>query len=66
MPNSIARIRIELRYSRPKIFRRIDVPLSFTLWSLHAVIQAAFGWHGGHLWAFFLGNNDLRRLNLYG
>ena len=66
MSNSIARTRIELKYTRPKIFRRIDVPLSFTLWSMHAVIQAAFGWDGDHLWAFFLGKNDLRKLDMYG
>ena len=64
MTNRIARTRIELRYSRPKIYRRIDVPLSFTLWSMHAVIQAAFGWDQSHLWAFFLGKNDQSRLNL--
>ena len=52
MEERIARIRIELRHTKPKIWRRIDVPLSFTLTSLHEVIRAAFGWHGGHLSEF--------------
>lgn len=66
MTGSVARIRIELRYSKPKIFRRVDVPLSFTLFSLHYVIQAAFGWDGDHLWAFQLGKKDLIRLRMHG
>ncbi len=52
MADRVARIRIELRHSQPKIWRRVEVPLSYTLISLHKVIQAAFGWHGGHLFEF--------------
>ncbi|MDE0109671.1 MAG: plasmid pRiA4b ORF-3 family protein [Bryobacterales bacterium] len=52
MPERVARIRIELRGTRPRVWRRVDVPLSYTLLSLHEVIQAAFEWHGGHLWDF--------------
>ena len=52
MTERIVRIRIELRHTKPKIWRRIDVPLSYTLTSLHEVIMAAFGWHGGHMFEF--------------
>ncbi len=64
MTKRVARVRIELRYTDPKIYRRIDVPLAFNLWSVHRVIQAAFGWDGDHLWAFSLGKKDQARLGL--
>ena len=65
MTERVARMRIELRHTQPKIYRRVDVPLSFTLHSMHFVIQAAFGWDGDHLWAFQLGRKDLGRLSLH-
>ncbi len=52
MADQVARIRIELRRTKPRIWRRVDVPLSYTLISLHEVIQIAFEWHGGHLHEF--------------
>ena len=54
MPDRVARIRMELRGTSPKIWRRVDVPLSYTLLSLHEVIQAAFDWNGGHLYEFII------------
>ena len=54
MPDRVARIRIELRGTSPKIWRRVDVPLTYTLLSLHEVIQAAFDWSGGHLYEFII------------
>lgn len=53
--SQIARIRIELRHTKPRIWRRVDVPLSYTLMSLHQVIQVAFEWNGGHLFEFEAG-----------
>lgn len=48
----ITRVRMELRHLKPKIWRRVDVPLSSTLMSLHHIIQAAMGWTGSHLFEF--------------
>jgi hypothetical protein len=62
MVDRVARIRIELRHTKPKIWRRVDVPLSYTLISLHRVIQAAFGWHGGHLFEFSIGGREFSEL----
>ena len=58
MPDRVARIRMELRDTWPKIWRRVEVPIAFTLGDLHYVIQAAFDWDGDHLWGFHLGKGD--------
>jgi len=52
----VARIRIELRGLEPKIWRRVDVPLSATLDMLHEIIQVAMRWRGGHLFEFRVGD----------
>ena len=48
-------LHIELRGSKPKIWRRVLVPETITLAKLHGVIQAVFGWSGGHLHEFNVG-----------
>ena len=55
MIEPVARIRIELRDLEPKIWRRIDVPLSSTLAALHDIVQASFGWQDYHLYEFAFG-----------
>ena len=49
---AILQLRIELRGTKPKIWRRVLVPQTITLRKLHSVIRAAFGWSGGHLHEF--------------
>ena len=53
--DEIATVRIELTDSEPLIWREVEVPISLSLKTLHAVIQAAFGWENYHLWEFSLG-----------
>ena len=52
MSERIARLRIELEELEPKIWRRIDMPLSTTLEVLHEAIQMTMGWTFSHLWEF--------------
>ena len=52
MSERIARLRIELQELEPKIWRRIDMPLSTTLEALHEAIQVTMGWTFSHLWEF--------------
>ena len=52
MSERIARLRIELQELEPKIWRRIDMPLSMTLEALHDAIQMTMGWTFSHLWEF--------------
>ena len=54
-PETIATLRIDLRYSDPPIWREIEVPVAMTLKQLHAVVQAAMQWEDAHLWEFAVG-----------
>ena len=56
MTEPIARIRIELQEIEPKVFRRVDVPLSSTLLALHDIIQITFDWWNYHLFEFEVGD----------
>ena len=55
MSERVARIRIELQELEPRIRRRVDVPVSATLASLHDIIQIAMGWTDSHLYEFEIG-----------
>jgi len=55
-PSATLQLHIELRGTNPKVWRRVLVPETITLAKLHAVIQAVFGWSGGHLHEFNVGD----------
>ncbi|MFT4189826.1 MAG: plasmid pRiA4b ORF-3 family protein [Aeromicrobium sp.] len=46
------RIRLDLRYTKPPVWRRLVLPGDITLDRLHDVIQAAMGWEDCHLHRF--------------
>ena len=48
-------LRIELQEVEPLVWRRVLVPENVTLAKLHATLQGAMGWHGGHLHEFQIG-----------
>jgi len=56
MTEPVARLRIELQEIEPKVWRRVDVPLSSTLLALHDIIQVTFGWTNSHLFEFEVGD----------
>ena len=56
MSEPTVRTRIELRRIKPKIWRRIEIPISTTLSMLHEIIQVSFGWTNCHLWVFEIRN----------
>ena len=56
MTEPVARLRIELREIEPRLWRRVDVPLSSTLLALHDIIQIAVGWTDSHLFEFVIGD----------
>lgn len=45
-------LRIELLGIEPVIWRRIQIPVTYTFWDLHVAIQSAFGWNDSHLHEF--------------
>ena len=51
----IARLKVTLKDIRPPIWRRIEVPLSYSFRQLSDVIVAAFGWSNSHLHEFEIG-----------
>ena len=48
--SSIACLKVTLDEVRPKVQRRIEVPLLIRLDRLHLVLQAALGWTNSHLY----------------
>lgn len=57
------RVRVDLMYARPPIWRRLDLPGDLMLDELHVVLQVAMGWQGGHLHKFGVGAD--RRTRAY-
>jgi len=53
---AIYQFKITLKYSRPPIWRRVQVGANSTLVHLHQVIQAVMEWEDYHLWEFTLNN----------
>jgi len=52
--DNILQLYVSLEEIEPRIWRRIQVPDSFTLKQLHRVIQIVMGWQDGHLHEFIL------------
>ena len=46
---SIFQLKVRLLGVSPMVWRRLLVPMSYTLHELHGVLQAAMGWEGLHL-----------------
>ena len=56
----VLQFKIELLGVEPPIWRRIQVPESYTFWDLHVAIQDAMGWRDYHLHAFrVVGSEDV-------
>ena len=52
MPNRVYQLKISLIDITPAIWRRIQVPESYSFWDLHVAIQDATGWLDYHLHRF--------------
>lgn len=60
-PAEVLRLRLELQYVEPLIWREVDVISSTRLDELHYVIQVVMGWEDDHLWAFQAGERRFER-----
>jgi len=56
--NQVYQFRITLKGIKPPIWRRIQVPETYTFWELHLAIQNAMGWTDYHLHEFELMNPE--------
>lgn len=52
---TILQLKITLKYSKPPIWRRIQISADGTFLDLHAAIQDSFGWEDRHLHHFMFG-----------
>ena len=52
MPKRIYQFKIKLQGITPTIWRRIQVPETYSFWDLHVAIQDAMGWLDYHLHLF--------------
>jgi Plasmid pRiA4b ORF-3-like protein len=50
----VYQLHIALRGIRPPVWRRVQVPGTFTLARVHDVIQTVFGWTDSHLHQFYI------------
>lgn len=63
--NRVLQLKITLKDSSPKIWRRIVVPSDHTFFDLHCAIQDAMGWMDGHLHGFRIAiKGTTRSLNI--
>ena len=53
----VYQFKIILEDISPTIWRRIQVPGSYSFWGLHVAIQDSMGWLDYHLHAFRFGNS---------
>ena len=51
------RVRVDLMYAKPPIWRRLDLPSDLGLDELHVVLQVVMGWQDAHLHKFGVGTD---------
>jgi Plasmid pRiA4b ORF-3-like protein len=58
----VLQFKITLQGIEPPIWRRIQVPDSYSFWDLHVAIQDAMGWEDYHLHAFRMSDPDTNEM----
>ena len=54
----VIQLKVTLAEIEPPVWRRLRIPMDYTLARLHRVIQAAFGWEDSHLHCFRIHSVD--------
>jgi len=52
---TIYQLKVTLKWIKPPIWRRIQVPGSITMFKLHRILQEVMGWENYHLYRFKIG-----------
>ena len=55
----VFQFKIILKHISPPIWRRIQVPETYTFWDLHVAIQDSMGWTDSHLHEFYIHGKDV-------
>jgi hypothetical protein len=63
---STMQFKITLAEVQPPVWRRIEVPASYSFWDLHVAVQDAMGWLDCHLHMFRLRNPGSREIDEIG
>ncbi|MBU1626752.1 plasmid pRiA4b ORF-3 family protein, partial [bacterium] len=63
---NVYQFKITLRDTHPPIWRRIQVPETFTFWDLHFAIQDSMGWEKYHLHDFEITDKITKEKTLIG
>ncbi len=60
--NQVYQFKITLKGTKPPVWRRIQVPETYSFWDLHVAIQDAMGWEDYHLheFTFFLPKTGIK------
>jgi hypothetical protein len=61
---TILQLKLTLKYSKPPIWRRIQISANGTFLDLHAAIQDSFGWEESHLHIFRFGERHEEPVNI--
>lgn len=56
---NLLELKIALRYIKPPIWRRVEVPDTLTFWEFHYVLQILFDWENSHLFEFRQGRGSI-------
>ncbi len=56
---NVLHLKIALRYIKPPIWRRVEVPDTLTFWEFHFVLQILFDWQNSHLFEFRQGRGSI-------
>lgn len=56
---NVLHLKIALRYLKPPIWRRVEVPDTLTFWEFHFVLQIVFDWENNHLFEFRQGRGSI-------
>lgn len=62
----VYQFKITLKNTKPSVWRRIQVPDTYTFWDLHVAIQDAMGWEDAHLHEFKIRQSTLKRKTIFG
>jgi hypothetical protein len=54
---NIYQLKVSLKYTRPLVWRRIQLRGDITLAKLHRILQATMGWYDSHLHQFIVGRS---------